>query len=251
MKFLKALATPFVALWRWIKETAWVQPLLIVGVIFAVIFSIPSITTAIQNAVNSTDENEYFDNVKFSLYGAHNGTSDVDTFMTDYEKARNYKINGEDEEEYNYFKNTYGEKFFFVLTSSKCSNCEDIADGYEYLQDNWSNESYYGSEQGKSTFRIHSIICDETFDDDDETDYYKDKTALNFVLDDHTQIFEDMINFGTKNNYYLNLFNSTDSTDTSAASTLKSNIESWQSTTGDNASVPLIMLFDLTNTDPD
>ena len=41
MKILKVIATPFVALWRWIKETAWVQPLLIVGCIFAVIFSIP------------------------------------------------------------------------------------------------------------------------------------------------------------------------------------------------------------------
>ena len=44
MNILRKIATPFVAIWRWIKETAWVQPLLIVGIIFAIIFSIPSIT---------------------------------------------------------------------------------------------------------------------------------------------------------------------------------------------------------------
>ena len=49
MKFLKILDTPFVKLWGWIKDTAWVQPLLIVGCIFGVIFSIPYISKGIQN----------------------------------------------------------------------------------------------------------------------------------------------------------------------------------------------------------
>ena len=49
MKVLKILATPFIAIWRWIKETAWVQPLLIVGLIFGIIFSIPSITSWVKS----------------------------------------------------------------------------------------------------------------------------------------------------------------------------------------------------------
>lgn len=48
-KFLKVIGTPFIKLWTWIKETAWVQPLLIVGIIFAIIFSIPSITSWVQS----------------------------------------------------------------------------------------------------------------------------------------------------------------------------------------------------------
>ena len=39
MKILKAIGAFFARIWRWIKETAWVQPLLIVGAIFAIIFA--------------------------------------------------------------------------------------------------------------------------------------------------------------------------------------------------------------------
>jgi hypothetical protein len=49
MKVLKAIGDFFVRIWRWIKETAWVQPLLIVGAIFAIIFSIPYFTKWISS----------------------------------------------------------------------------------------------------------------------------------------------------------------------------------------------------------
>ena len=58
MKVLKILATPFIAIWRWIKETAWVQPLLIVGLIFGIIFSIPSITSWVNYFEGKTVVNE-------------------------------------------------------------------------------------------------------------------------------------------------------------------------------------------------
>src|SRR5574344_2269684 len=92
MEILKKIAAPFVAIWRWIKETAWVQPLLIVGVIFAVIFSIPSITKAIQSASSgSSDGLDYYKSVQLSLDDAYKGTSEVDKFFTGYEKAQGYK----------------------------------------------------------------------------------------------------------------------------------------------------------------
>ena len=49
MKVLKILATPFIAIWRWIKETAWVQPLLIVGLIFGIMLgdALPHISVAL------------------------------------------------------------------------------------------------------------------------------------------------------------------------------------------------------------
>ena len=50
-KVLSALGQFFVRIGRWIKDTAWIQPLLIVGVIFAIIFSIPSIVDGI-NSIN-------------------------------------------------------------------------------------------------------------------------------------------------------------------------------------------------------
>ncbi len=47
-KFFGAIGRFFAKIWNWIKETAWVQPLLIVGLIFGVIFSIPAITKGIK-----------------------------------------------------------------------------------------------------------------------------------------------------------------------------------------------------------
>ena len=40
MVVLRAIGGFFARIGRWIKETAWIQPLLIVGAIFAVIFAI-------------------------------------------------------------------------------------------------------------------------------------------------------------------------------------------------------------------
>ena len=54
MFILKSIGAFFVKIWRWIKETAWVQPLLIVGAIFAIIFSIPSITNAVSSWTKTT-----------------------------------------------------------------------------------------------------------------------------------------------------------------------------------------------------
>ena len=46
MKVLSAIGGFFARIGRWIKETAWIQPLLIVGAIFAVIFAIPHVRSA-------------------------------------------------------------------------------------------------------------------------------------------------------------------------------------------------------------
>ena len=50
MKILRVIGAFFVKIGRWIANTAWVQPLLIVGGIFGIIFSIPYIKKAIEDA---------------------------------------------------------------------------------------------------------------------------------------------------------------------------------------------------------
>ena len=49
MKILRAIGHFFAKIGRWIANTAWVQPLLIVGGIFAIIFSIPYIKRGFEN----------------------------------------------------------------------------------------------------------------------------------------------------------------------------------------------------------
>lgn len=60
-KVFKAIGRFFKKIWDWIKTTAWVQPLLIVGIIFGIIFSINPIVNAIKGAVNSDDTGKFFE----------------------------------------------------------------------------------------------------------------------------------------------------------------------------------------------
>ena len=56
MKVLRAIGGFFAKIGRWIANTAWIQPLLIVGGIFGIIFSIPYIKQAIDNSkIDNTD----------------------------------------------------------------------------------------------------------------------------------------------------------------------------------------------------
>ena len=49
MKVLRAIGRFFARIGRWIRDTAWIQPLLIVGGIFGIIFSIPYITNWVKS----------------------------------------------------------------------------------------------------------------------------------------------------------------------------------------------------------
>ena len=60
-KVFKAIGRFFKKIWDWIKTTAWVQPLLIVGIIFGIIFSINPIVNAIKGAINSDDTGKFYE----------------------------------------------------------------------------------------------------------------------------------------------------------------------------------------------
>ena len=63
-KVLAAIGGFFVKIWRWIVETAWIQPLLIVGLIFGVIFSIPSISSWINEQSETSGQFSYYNKHK-------------------------------------------------------------------------------------------------------------------------------------------------------------------------------------------
>ena len=88
MFILRAIGRFFARIWRWIKETAWVQPLLIVGGIFAIIFSIPYLTKWVKSWFNDTTASEkYYSSKKVSLKNAEDHKSDVDSlfdYLTTY-----------------------------------------------------------------------------------------------------------------------------------------------------------------------
>ena len=145
MIILKSIGALFVKLWRWIKETAWVQPLLIVGGIFAIIFSIPYITDWV-NSWGYGASGAYFSSKLQSLEGERDeyslGTendylTDADKITMDIYKNTTFAYNGE----YSSIDSAYGEKFFLVFTGDDCSGCDAAEEGFKALldTDNWGS----------------------------------------------------------------------------------------------------------------
>ena len=63
-KIFKAIGRFFKAIWDWIKTTAWIQPLLIVVIIFAIIFSFSANSPLMQwikSLTNSDTTGEFYD----------------------------------------------------------------------------------------------------------------------------------------------------------------------------------------------
>ena len=230
MKFLKILATPFIKLWNWIKQTAWVQPLLIVGCIFGVIFSIPYIAQGIKNASSKTEDTmKFYKDNSFSLKKAFDHKSEADEFLKAYADAQ-ASWTSEDKTAVNDFKSKYGEKFFFTFVGSECDACEQFSEGFKYLEKNTKDFALEGE------FKLHSIIVDEKIEKAEEKEYVE-KSPYKFLFDNNVKAFENIYEAGVKGPYYTS--NLTDIKDYS----LKLQTMVTSDTTME---VPLVCLIDLT-----
>lgn len=94
-KFFKAIGRFFKRIWDWIKTTGWIQPVLIVVIVFAVIFSFSSSSPLmkwIKGLANSDTTGEFYDahkSVSFSdLY------SDIYSSIPKYECVEGKKPDG-------------------------------------------------------------------------------------------------------------------------------------------------------------
>lgn len=134
-KIFQPIGKFFGAIWRWIKETAWVQPLLIVSIIFGLIFSIKPISEGISSLAENVSNSErlYKDNkVTLTNGKAYNLVEDVDG-------AR--------------FKDD--DKYFLVFVESSCANCKAAYKGFKELL---NNKTYNHKEEG---YKLKTIYIDE------------------------------------------------------------------------------------------
>lgn len=149
MIVLRAIGAFFVRIWRWIKETAWVQPLLIVGIIFGIIFSIPSIVNGIKSLSESQASSEtYYRRFQYSLSGGDSSKADK---VTDYIYKKSKDSNVPLDE-------SLGEKFFLMFVSEDCSSCNEAKGGFETFEDNFN--STFNPSDG-SAFHMVTIFTDE------------------------------------------------------------------------------------------
>lgn len=197
-KILSVIGGFFIAIWRWIKETAWVQPLLIVGIIFGVIFSIPSIVSGIQSIEEKNKSAEtYYKKHQVSLKGAENSAAD--------------KLLQEIEDNENRVSTSLqGQKFIlvFVQKDGNCLACTEAREGFEYLAGDGKKLL-----QGEQKFAIKTIFVDEELKRKHKEDWKKEgtvaedntaDTAFEAFLDRNFANFERFAGNAQATNFYIN-----------------------------------------------
>ena len=183
MVVLRAIGNFFVKIGRWIKNTAWVQPLLIVGALFGVIFSISPIVKGIQKAASSTGDAaaSYYKKSQLSWSGVKNEDGDYGKSQVD-ELFKYIDNQSEHEAANDALYKKFGKKFFVNFVKSDCDYCTNNYYGFKYLQSNWGKGEFaFKDEEGNTinknqdgyeTFKIFNIFVDKTDTDSDGQEYY-------------------------------------------------------------------------------
>jgi hypothetical protein len=191
-KFFKAIGGFFVRIWRWIKNTAWIQPLLIVGLIFAVIFSITPIYNGIKDLNDKRNSPDaYYRKYQVSLKAGEN--SDAQKLLDEIYANENGMSTS-----------MTGQKFFlsFVQGDSKCSACDSAQEGFSKL------ESYSKDKLGGNAFNLKTIFVDEETKEDWKKDDNKMddecKSAFDALLVRNILYFEEYAGSAQNSNYFIN-----------------------------------------------
>lgn len=200
MILLKAIGAFFVKIWHWIKETAWVQPLLIVGAIFAIIFSIPYITKWAQS-FSGEGSGQFFKNYDISI---NNEEFIPNKVVTDGDKLAQslytYTTKAYDDSEtrttkaadYKAITDVYGEKFYLVFYKKDNSSSDNIESGLRFLKENWNDSKYNLSANDESTLNFKLWAIDTTYTSDNDSDYTTtgDSNAFNRFLYTNASLFQ-------------------------------------------------------------
>lgn len=206
-KFFIAIGRFFKKIWEWIKSTAWVQPLLIVAVIFGIIFSINPIANAIKEAVEADDTGEFFEDHNIKYNELYVKLPDQDSkYYKNCEKGKNI------------LTETSGTVIVIYLDSQVSSSIEnEIAAFYKNI------------EKTDTKFYIVDFASEENSNstwDKDEKEYKADagKVYYNHLLDEIYSAYNDDAWRGTYNEAfekeygYSVLYNGLDSFETNETS---------------------------------
>lgn len=149
------------AAWEWFKEAAWLQVLLIVGVVVGLVVAIPFVVQAIVNAVNSSNSN---------FYEAHRAKySEVEKYIEGKDSSCVGTV-GKGETSYSISDSEEG--FVVMYYKQNDSDCTNLQSRIETWYNNF-NKNY-----GKGNLKFYTIDCgwypsDETKNKDYEGDTSK------------------------------------------------------------------------------
>lgn len=202
MVILSAIGRFFKKIWNWIKQTAWIQPLLIVGIIFGVIFSIPSIVNAVKaNKKEKGKYESYYHNYQLSLEisedydGKRVSKADVFTY-----KLADVLAGKEGAEAA--FRSSYsdlGDKFFFCYVGTKCDKCKEAKPGFSTFEKKLNSDKAFYTADRNEKFHMVTVFADEETSETEE-----DKTAFVKYLGRHEDFFADVGAIGWETAYKTN-----------------------------------------------
>lgn len=194
MNILKSISAAFNRLWRWITETAWVQPLLIVGGLFAIIFSISKFVNWFSVMAVGTNSG-YFNSYRLSL--ENEGKAEFDTEADKMTHTINdFSFDSDDFSTYeealaalNERKviEDYGVKYFFVIVENDCNPCDEAKNAFEKLESGWNNANFKIDDGNK--YRLHTINADEESTNDPD---FKDVTEDQKAFSRYVHKFDDL-----------------------------------------------------------
>ena len=171
MVILKAIGAFFLRIGRWIKETAWVQPLLIVGGIFAIIFTIPYIIKGFKSLADVNEAVAYYNKFDISIENEKSKGDQLFNYLENYETATAEQ------------KKQFGEKFFITFVTENGDNAS-YYEGYEILAS--ESKKANAIELKGGNFKLYTIYIDSKDDDDKK---YFNETDNNFFAR-HELFFE-------------------------------------------------------------
>ena len=226
MVVLSAIGRFFKKIWDWIKQTAWIQPLLIVGIIFGVIFSIPSIVKAVNASKKEKStyaayyENQY--RLSLELVGENDSRADKFAYaLADVMRGDDAKMKADFAD--------LGEKFFVAFVAKDCEKCEAAKEGFATFDEKLNTNASYMTTDTTEKFKLVTI-----FTDDENKQTEENKTAFVSYLDRHQDLFEEAGSVAYTTPYYE-----------AAKKINRSDIEALESADPDNFLTPTIFLVEL------
>lgn len=179
MIVLRAIGAFFAKIGRWIRDTAWVQPLLIVGGIFAIIFSIPYIINWVEGWFDVNEAVAYYNKFDLSIDGKNSKGDELISYL---EKASRGEATEAD-------KKKFGDKFFVTFVSETGDN----ADYYQAYEIFASESKKQNIKLDSGSFKLYTIYIDE-LDNEDKKCFNESSDnffARHEVFFEHTQSLVD------------------------------------------------------------
>lgn len=201
MVIIAAIGAFFKKIWDWIRQTAWIQPLLIVGIIFGVIFSIrPIVDAAKKGSESRKAASTFYHEYQKSLENGKD--SDADKLTYTLENVMNSPSGQVD---ISGIKDKNGKqvyKFFLVYVAETCENCEAAKEGFDVLREKMGSDIFKPSNEYEAAnydFNMFTVFADQETSETEEK-----QTAFVKYLERHQSFFEDAGSRAYETPYYTN-----------------------------------------------